>query len=85
MFALTLNVLDKGSRVFLLFEPQFNLLTTAQAIQECAISELALHGELMTKTEVQLCDRNLSSVNGTMSEVQAWIIQASPPEGTDTE
>lgn len=71
----------KGSRVLLLLrlhlsKPQFNLQTTAQAIQECAISELALHGELMTKTRVQLCDRNLSSVNDTVSEVQAWITRA---------
>lgn len=61
-----------------------NLLTTAQVMQECAISELALRGESMTKTKVQLCDRNLSSVNDTMSQVQAWIIRTSPPEGTDT-
>lgn len=38
----------------------------------------------MAKTKVQLCDRTLSGVNDTMSEVQAWIMRAGPPEGTDT-
>lgn len=54
-------------------------------MQGCAISELALHGEWMTKTKVQLCDRNLSGVNDTVSEVQAWVnTGGSSWGGTDT-